>query len=69
MHNSTDGKSQTTVEALLPCPVCGVMSRSQTPRREWIMALKDAAENVVIAHGMGWDMEGVIEKLQEALNV
>lgn len=29
--------------------------------------LRDAAENVVIAHGMGWDMDGVIEKLRDLL--
>lgn len=28
-------------------------------------AVLDAAENVVIAFGMGWDMEGVIAKLKE----
>jgi len=58
-----------TASVLLPCPVCGAMSRSDAPRREWLMALKDAAENAVIAHGMGWDIEGVMEKLREALNV
>ena len=30
-------------------------------------AIKDAAENVVIAYGMGWDMEGVIDVLHHAL--
>lgn len=27
--------------------------------------IQDAAENVVIAFGMGWDMEGVVAKLKE----
>ncbi len=30
--------------------------------------LQDAAENVVIAFGMGWDMDGVIEELRSAIN-
>jgi hypothetical protein len=30
--------------------------------------LRDAAENVVIAYGMGWDMDGVIDQLERALN-
>jgi hypothetical protein len=29
--------------------------------------LQDAAENVVIAFGMGWDMDGVILKLRKSL--
>lgn len=29
--------------------------------------LRDKAENVVIAHGMGWDMDGVIEALRDVL--
>lgn len=29
--------------------------------------LIDAAENVIIAYGMGWDMDGMIERLKEAL--
>lgn len=28
--------------------------------------LLDAAENVLIAYGMGWDMDGVIENLAKA---
>lgn len=32
-------------------------------------AIVDAAENVVVAHGMGWDMDGVIEQLRAALPV
>lgn len=31
------------------------------------MELADAAENVLIAYGMGWDLEGVMARLKEAL--
>lgn len=30
-------------------------------------ALVDAAENIIIAYGMGWDMDGVIEQLRALL--
>lgn len=30
-------------------------------------ALIDAAENVLIGWGMGWDMEGLLQGLQDAL--
>lgn len=33
-----------------------------------LAALVDAAENVVIAHQMGWDMEGTVEVLTEAVS-
>lgn len=29
--------------------------------------LREAADNVVIAYGMGWDMDGVIEALRRVL--
>jgi hypothetical protein len=32
-----------------------------------MQTLLDAAENVVIAFGMGWDMEGVIENLKTVI--
>ncbi|MCD1645211.1 hypothetical protein [Aurantimonas coralicida] len=30
--------------------------------------VRDAADNVVIAYGMGWDMDGVIDNLRQALS-
>ena len=30
--------------------------------------VRDAAENVVIAAGMGWDLDGVIEQLLRVMN-
>jgi hypothetical protein len=40
-----------------------------TPERmaEIIRAWVDKAQNVIIANGMGWDMEDVLEALEEAL--
>lgn len=32
-----------------------------------LAAIKDAAENTVIAFGMGWDLDGVIDVLRAAL--
>jgi len=37
---------------------------------EWfgkLCAVQDAAENVMIAYGMGWDMDGVIDQLKSAI--
>ena len=35
--------------------------------RARVAKLEDAGENVIIAFGMGWDMDGVIEVLCAAL--
>jgi hypothetical protein len=32
-----------------------------------LKVIVEAAENVIIAYGMGWDMDGVIEYLRSAL--
>lgn len=32
------------------------------------MSIREAAENVLIAWGMGWDLDGVMEQLRDALN-
>ena len=32
-----------------------------------LKVIVDAAENVIIAYGMGWDMDGVIEQLRASL--
>ena len=32
-----------------------------------LKVIVEAAENVIIAYGMGWDMDGVIEQLRRSL--
>lgn len=37
---------------------------------EWfgkLCAIQDAAENVLIAYGMGWDLDGVMDRLKTAI--
>jgi hypothetical protein len=44
-----------------------MISEKQLVRPDASAGLIEAAENVVISFGMGWDMEGAIERLTETL--
>lgn len=53
--------SQTTQEISLEEAAADLIVRGKVP------ALLDAAENVVIGWGMGWDMDGLIARLKEVI--
>lgn len=45
-----------------------LMREREASSTEQPVGIMDAAENAVIAYGMGWDMDGVMEILQRAVN-
>lgn len=52
--------------SLHPEPTIRAISKDMSQAIELLMRLEDASENAVIAWGMGWDMEGVMENLRLA---
>ena len=60
--------TEDVINLLLECdPEANINNRLRHAAYMEITHLRDAAENLVIAIGMGWDLGGVVEKMQEAL--
>ena len=57
--NTGSGKSETTSTDLYAAWCAGY--------GDGLKAIVEAAEQVIIAYGMGWDMDGVIQQLRASL--
>jgi hypothetical protein len=67
MPNDSDAVLEAAAEITRLTARVETAERERDEARATLESLVDAAENAVIAFGVGWDMDGVIDVLRERL--